>query len=250
MRHRSDLLRAIALRSLAVIAATAGFGIAAGAAIAAGESAVSQPHAVLRVGADFFGIGSADRQVFTAGGTYYWPVADEVGVAGGVDLGFASGDGDVNEALGVRGAAFWRRPSTGYGGGLVRYRRVGDFDRVDVRAIGGLYFDELELLGSTGFDGGDGDDLGLVEIEVGWYATPQLRLGAALEAGSGPTAAGVADLYFQPSREAPVALRVYAGGGEFDDRGYYTAGLGVVVSFATTKPLLRQLREDRILAFD
>ena len=248
MHSRPTVSAALAIARAA--SAALGVALALAAPTARADEAVSEPHAVLRFGADFLGFAHYDRQAFTGGGTYYWPVAREVGVAAGADVGFASGNGDVREALGARGAVFWRRPEEGFGGALVRYFHYGTLDRVEASAIGGLYLGDVDLLASAGFEGGDGGELGLGSLEVGWYATPQVRLGAGLEAGSGPTVAAVGDLYFQPGRESPVALRIYAGGGERDDDGFYTAGVGLVVTFAQDKPLLRQLRADRLLHFD
>jgi hypothetical protein len=57
-------------------------------------------------------------------------------------------------------------------------------------------------------------------------------------------------LHWQPAEDSPVTLRLNAGGGELDDEGFYSVGIGLTLSFADRKSLRDQLRGDRLLFFE
>ena len=213
-------------------------------------SAVSQAHFVADFGARFVGIDDVDSQSFVGGATFYAPVDDSFGIALGGDLGFGAVEGDFGEAIGLHGAGFWRDPDVGYAGAALVFDHVSDFQRVNISAIGGLYLGGWDFLGAAGYDGGDGPGDGLFSLETGWYASEQLRLGGGLEFGTNETISGGVLIHWQPAEDSPVALRANLGGGEFDDEGFYSIGIGITISFSDRKSLRDLLRRDRLLVFE
>lgn len=214
------------------------------------EPAVSQAHFVADFSANFTEIDDVDSQSFVGGTTFYAPVNEMFGIALGGDLGFGAVEGDFGEAIGLHGAGFWRDPDVGYAGAALVFDHVSDFQRVNISAIGGLYFGAWDFMGTAGYDGGDGPGNGLFSLDTGWYTSEQLRLGAGLEFGTDDTISAGVLIHWQPAEDSPVALRANAGGGEFDDEGFYSIGIGITISFSDRKSLRDLLRRDRLLVFE
>jgi len=213
-------------------------------------AAVSQAHFAGDFGANFTGINDVDSQSFAGGATFYSPVGGGLGIALGGNLGFGAVDGDFGEVVGLHGAGFWRDPNSGYAGASLIFDHVSDYQRVNVSAIGGIYLNDWDMMSAAGYDGGDGPNVGLFSFETGYYMTDQLRLGGKLTFGTDDTFSGGGLFHWQPAPNSPVTLSANIGGGELDDEGFYSVGLGFTVTFSNRKSLRDQLRTDRLLIFE
>jgi hypothetical protein len=217
------------------------------AAASAERPAVSEPHLLLGGSFGAIGDGGTDVQVFLADGAYYLPIGQSLGASLEVAAGLGLVEGDAKEAVDGGGRFFWRDPDTGYFGVGASGSSFGSLDRWGAGGFGGAYLGNWDVGGSAGFRGGDGDDSGVFGVEAGWYASEQLRVGAAAFAGTEELYGGDASVAWQPF--GPTSNWVFgldAGGGSADGDGFYSAIVGVLYHFAAPKTLKRQLREDRL----
>ncbi len=190
---------------------------------------------------------NTDTATIEVGATFFTPMTDALGLGLGAGGGrfFETGRnaGTINGSVGL----FWRDPDEGFMGFAASGIRVEKDSAWDTSIIGGAYLGKWELVGSAGQIGGDRLTVTVFGVEFGFYPGNQVRIGLGGSAGTEEYYTGdlTVDLQFFSNR-SNFLLQLAAGAGSLRQRTFYATGLSIIYQFGERKPLLRQLREDRL----